>query len=116
VSITLFLAAALQAAPATPAAGDERTAFCWVAITNAAMRVRVRTGRMPDGLLGGALDYINGKVRGRYSDDEQLVAALRAGADAFGRADIDEAAAGCLRDYEQEMRRFTDLSWRAMSR
>jgi hypothetical protein len=117
MTILFALAAALQASsPPSSTPQDERTAFCWAAVTNAAMRNAASTGRMPEGALAGALVYINGKIRGRYSDDEQLVTAMRAGAAAFGRANIEQAASGCLRELNEEMSRFTDLAVRSMGR
>lgn len=62
---------------------------------------------MPDGELHGALSYINGKMRGRYPDDDQLEAAMRAGSEAFGRVNIEQAAESCLRELRQEMLLFT---------
>jgi hypothetical protein len=108
VILVFALAVALQA-PAPPAASarDDRTAFCWAAITNAAVRTELRTERRPEGELGAALNFINGKIRGRYPDEVQLEAAMRAGYEAFGRADIEQAAETCLREIREEMSQYT---------
>ena len=109
--IMMLAMAALQAAPAPPLTeGDQRTAFCWVALTNATMRVAAQTGHMPGGELGEALGFINGKMRGRFPDDARLTEAVRAGSAAFGRADINEAARTCLQDYREEMAHFTEVT------
>ena len=113
VIITLALAAMQPPqAPALPER-DLRTAFCWVALTNATMRVVAQTRRMPDGVLSEALGYINGKMRGRFPDDGQLAEAVRAGSTAFGRADINEAASSCLQEYRDEMSHFSQVTIRA---
>ena len=109
--------AAMQAPSATTLAErDQRTALCWVAITNATIRVVAQTRRMPEGVLGEALGYINGKMRGRYPDDAQLAEAIRVGLEAFGRADIDQAARSCLQEYRDEMSHFSEVSIRASTR
>jgi len=106
--MVVALAVILQApAPPTATARDDRTAFCWAAIASAALRTELRTERVPDGELGNARSYINGKMRGRYPDDEQLEAAMRAGYEAFGHADFEQAAEGCLREIREEMLLFT---------
>jgi hypothetical protein len=108
VILVFALAVALQApAPPTATARDDRTAFCWAAITNAALRTELSTERRPEGALGDARYYIIGKIRGRYPDDEQLEAAMRAGYEAFGRADIEQAAESCLREIREEILLFT---------
>ena len=115
--IILFALAAAVQAPPPSAVADQRTAFCWVAITNAVMRNTVSNGRMPEGALTEAMIYINGKIRGRYPDDEQLVAAMRVGAEEFGRIpDINQAASTCVRELREEMSRFTGLAVRSMGR
>lgn len=113
--ISMLVLAAMQVPSSVPVATrDDRTAFCWAALTNAAIRTAAQNHRISEA-LSGALDFINGKMRGRYADDEQLVAALRSGSEAFGRAaDINEAALGCLRDYREEMSQFTALTVRSM--
>ena len=111
--ISLALAA-MQAPTATESPNrDQRTAFCWVAITNAALRAVAQTRRMPGGTLGEPLPYINGKMRGRYPDDAQLAEAVRIGSGAFARADIDQAADNCLREYLEEMADFSRVTIRA---
>lgn len=107
------------AAPAAPAppAGD-RTALCWAAITSATVRYAAANNRMPgsDNILGEALSYIDGKIRGRYPDDARLVAAMRAGLAELGRSDIDRAAGECLDAYRIEATHFTELTLRSMRR
>ena len=113
----LALAAMQAPAAATLTEADQRTALCWVTLTNATMRVVAQTGRMPEGVLGEALGYINGKMRGRFPDDARLAEAVRAGSAAFGRAsDIDEAARNCLEEYRTEMSHFSDVTIRAATR
>ena len=115
--LVFALAVALQApAPPTATARDDRTAFCWAAIANAALRAEMRTERVPEGELGDARNYINGKIRGRYPDDAQLEAAMRAGSEAFGRADIEQAAESCLREIREEMLLFTGPAEPSMER
>jgi hypothetical protein len=101
-----------------PTPATDRTAFCWAAITNATMRYYAAAGRMPgsDNLLGEALSYIDGKIRGRYRDDDQLVEAMRAGAAEFGRSNIEQAATECLDAYRAEATQFTELTVRSMRR
>ena len=106
--LIVALAAALQApAPPAAAARDARTAFCWAAITNAAVHTELRTERRPEGELGAAFNYIIGKMRGRYPEDAQLEAAMRAGYEAFDRSDIEQAAESCLREVREEILLFT---------
>jgi len=115
----LFAACAgfAQASTASAPAGD-RTAFCWAAITNAMLGYVAANNRMPgsDNVLGEALSYIDGKVRGRYPDDAQLVAAMRAGAAEFGRSNMDQAITECIDAYRTEATQFTELALRAMRR
>jgi hypothetical protein len=111
----MMLALAAMQSPQVPAITerDRRTAFCWVALTNATLRVVVETRRMPGGALGEALGFINGKMRGRFPDDAQLAQAVRLGSAAFGRADINEAARSCLQEYRDEMSHFSEVTIRA---
>lgn len=116
--IVMLALAALQPAPTTTLTeADQRTALCWVTLTNATMRVVAQTGRMPDGVLGEALGYINGKMRGRFPDDARLAEAVRAGSSAFGRvSDINETARSCLQEYQTEMSHFSDVTIPAATR
>lgn len=119
-AILLTACAGLAQTPAAPtpapAPAGDRTGFCWAAITNANMRYYAANRRMPgsDDILGEALSYFDGKIRGRYPDDDRLVEAMRAGAAEFGRSDIEQAARECLDAYGVEARRFTELTVRSM--
>ena len=103
--ILVFALAAFLQAPAAPTdtARDDRTAFCWAAIGNAALRKELRSERALARELADARNYIIGKMRGRYPVDDQLEAAMRAGYEAFGRSDIEQAAESCLRETREEM-------------
>ena len=118
VALLFAAGAGFAQAPTVAVPAGDRTGLCWAAITNAMLRYVAANNRMPgsDNLLGEALSYIDGKIRGRYPDDGQLVAAMRAGAAEFGRSDMDRAITECLAAYRTEATQFTDLALRAMRR